>query len=343
VAAPTRTRGRSHRHRRSPSFDHRQPPDGVADTQGVTLPRKLLPASSYLVTRRVAQRVFLTKPDTLCNQVMQYCFARALELHPGIELHALQVLSDHYHAVLTDRDASLPELMAWVDRESAKALNKHYARAENLWCSEPYSSVELHDPEVVWGKTVYVFTNAVKHRLVRDYRDWPGVRSTPRDWLSGPKTIERPSIHFSQKDERWAKVELRFTTPPQFRDRDPELLVRDMQAAIEERQRELREEARREGRSFLGAERVLKESPFAQPKSPHVKGRLNPTFAAGTAEGHKRAREQRKSFLGAYREALTKLMKGLDCIFPAGSYKWPRLFAVPCAGLETGACSMDSS
>jgi hypothetical protein len=255
----------------------------------------------------------------------------------------LQVLSDHFHALLSDDDASLPAFMAWVDREIAKAMNKHYERAENFWSSDHYSSVELIDAEAVWGKAIYVFTNAVKHRLVRYYRDWPGVRSTPREWLSSPKTIKRPDIHFDQKDERWASLELRFTIPPQLRDRDPELVVADMQAAIEQRQRELHEQVRREGKSFLGAERVLEQSPFAQPKSAHVKGKLNPTFAAGTAEGQKRAREQRKSFLSAYREALDKLTRGIACSFPAGSYRWPRLCAIPCAAIETGTCSMDSS
>jgi len=116
-----------------------------------------------------------------------------------------------------------------------------------------------------------------------------------------------------------------------------------MQAAIDDKQRQLRTQARDEGKAFLGADRVLKESPFAQPKTPHVKGKLNPTFAAGTAEGHKRARQERNSFLSAYQQALDALRQGLECLFPAGSYRWPRLCAAPCADLTTGRCSMDSS
>jgi len=173
----------------------KQPRVRAADTECVTLPRKLLPNTTYMVTRRVAQRVFLLRPQPLCTQTVQYCFGRALELHPEIDLHVLQVLSDHYHAVLTDAGQSLPKFMAWIDREIGKAMNKHFRRAENFFSSDHYSSAELVDVEAVWGKCVYVFTNCVHHKLVGNYIDWPGVRSTPHDWLRGPKTIERPTHH----------------------------------------------------------------------------------------------------------------------------------------------------
>lgn len=295
-----------------------------------------------MVTRRVAQRVFLLTPSTVSRQVVEYCFARALQLHPGIELHNLEVLSNHFHAVLTDRDDSLPSFMAWVDREIAKALNELFDRDEALWSSDHYSRVELEDSAAVFDKCSYVFVNVVKAGLVRDFRQWPGVRSEPLDWLRAPKTVHRPSFYFGQKDERWATAELRFTIPPQFRDRDPEQVVRDFNREIEDRQRTYREQARRDGKAFLGADRVLKQSPFDRPKTPTTKGNLNPTFAAGTPEGHKRAREKRKAFLSAYRQALADLRKGIRALFPAGAYLWPRLCALPCAPLQTASCSVDS-
>jgi len=213
-----RLRGHTSRKEEDRAADKRaQPPRADADTRGVTLPRKLLPGSTYMVTRRVAQRGFLLRPEPLCNQTVEYCFGRALQLYPEIELHALQVLSDHFHAVLTDAGQSLPLFMAWVDREIAKAMNKHRHRAENFWSSDHYSCVELVDLETVWDKSIYVFTNCVRHKLVGDYLDWPGVRSTPQDWLSKPKTIERPEHHFSQKDPRWATVQLRYTLGPNSR------------------------------------------------------------------------------------------------------------------------------
>lgn len=81
----------------------------------------------------------------------------------------------------------------------------------------------------------------------------------------------------------------RYTVPPALRDRDLEVLVAGIEASIAEREREIRAEARRAELAFFGPERCRKQSPFDFPKTRHVKGRLSPAFAAGTAQAHKRA------------------------------------------------------
>jgi putative transposase len=106
----------------------------------VSLPRQVLPGTTYLLTRRTAQRQFLLKPTVKSKQVVLYCFHRAARVH-GVQIHALQVLDNHYHAVVTDPNAELPSFMAWVDREIAKCLNELYDRAENLWSDDHYSAV----------------------------------------------------------------------------------------------------------------------------------------------------------------------------------------------------------
>jgi hypothetical protein len=128
--------------------------------------------------------------------------------------------------------------------------------------------VRLEDAETVWDKLGYTFVNVVEAGLVRDFIDWPGVRSTPKDWLGAPTIVKRPGVYFSDRDKRWAQVELRFTVPPHFRDRPVNQVVADMNAEIERRQRDIRAERRRKGQTFLGADRVLETSPFAYPRSP---------------------------------------------------------------------------
>ncbi|MDD9932065.1 MAG: hypothetical protein OXT09_00600 [Myxococcales bacterium] len=307
----------------------------------MTAPRQVLPEATYLVTRRVSQRRLMLTPAPLTKGVVKYCFGRAAESY-GIELHVLQVLGNHYHAVLTDPEGRLPEFMAWVDREIAKACNAIFARAESFWSSDHYSAVRLCDAESVFGKMLYTFVNVVQAGLVRDYIDWPGVRSTPRDWVRPPEVVRRPEVHFNQKDARWTEVELRFTVPPQFRDRPAEAFAGDVQRAIEERQREIRARRRAAGQTFLGVERVLKTDPMSKPLSKHVKGKLSPTFAAGTPEGQKRARNERAHFLASYREALFKWRHGLECLFPFGAYWLPRFANAPCMNAATAVASMDS-
>lgn len=307
----------------------------------MSLPRQVLPATTYLVTRRTAQRQFLLKPTAVTKQVVLYCFHRAARLH-DVQIHALQVLDNHFHAVVTDTRAELPSFMAWVDREIAKCLNELYDRAENLWSDDHYSAVVLHDADAVLGKLVYVFCNVVKALLVRDFRDWHGIRSTPSDWLGLPATVLRPDFHFDQRDKRWAEIIVEYTVPPALADRDTDTLVRDLQALIEQRQREIRADAARAGKAFLGCDRLAKLSPFDFPKSRHTKGKLSPTFAAGTAEGLRRARAMLKHFRGAYRDALRKWRSGAACVFPAGCYWLARFANVAIAPLHTACPVLDS-
>ena len=294
-----------------------------------------------MVTRRVAQRQFLLKPTPESKDSVRYCFHRAAKVY-GIEIHALTVLDNHYHAILTDCHGELPKFMAWVDREIAHCVNEIYDRSENLWSVDHYSSVVLHDAEAVIGKLEYLFCNVVAALLVRDYRDWHGVRSTPADWDGRVQKAVRPKVRFSQRDKRWAEVEVRYTIPPALRDRDPDELIAEMQRRIEARQREIVAEAKRNGRSFVGTARLEKLSPFDYPKSPRKKGKLNPTFAAGTPEGQRRARAMLKHFRSAYREALSKWRNGQSCVFPAGCY-WLARFANVCvAPLETAYPALES-
>ena len=76
----------------------------------VTQPRQVVPGRCYLITRRVAERRFLLRPDATTKQVVLYCIARAAQRY-GVELHALQVLSNHYHLVATDTRGELPDFI----------------------------------------------------------------------------------------------------------------------------------------------------------------------------------------------------------------------------------------
>jgi REP element-mobilizing transposase RayT len=308
----------------------------------VTLPRQVLLGSTILITRRVEQRRFLLTPSATTRQVLLYCIHRAAQKY-GIEIHAVQALSNHIHIVATDVHGELPKFMAWVDRESAKCLNEHYDRSEALWSSDHYSAVVLYDRESVIGKLVYLFVNCVQARLVRSYRDWPGLASGPRDWLQRCVTVKRPELHFAQKDPDWAEVQVRYTLPPALRDRAPEEVAAELDALIAEREREICTQAKREGKAFLGAERVCKQDPFVGPASKHTKGKLSPTFAAGTAAGQKRARQMLRHFRAAYREALHRWRGGEhSVVFPAGTYWLVRLCQVCCAALDTAISVLDS-
>lgn len=119
----------------------------------MTLPRRILPGTTYLVTRRCTQRRFLLVPRKPVREVFGYCLAVAARRH-GIQLHGFAVLSNHHHLVLTDPRAELPAFLQLLHSLVARALNCHYGRWENLWSSQRPSVVELPTATDVRAKLV---------------------------------------------------------------------------------------------------------------------------------------------------------------------------------------------
>ena len=78
-----------------------------------------------------------------------------------MELHALCFLANHYHIVLTDPNARLPEFMQWLNEFTAKSINALHGRWENLWACGSYSAVVLESAEDVLDKMVYTLCNPV--------------------------------------------------------------------------------------------------------------------------------------------------------------------------------------
>ena len=73
----------------------------------MTMPRQILPGSTWLVTRRCSERRFFSRPDRFVVRAFLYCLGYAARLF-GVQLHGFVVLSNHWHAVVTDPRAVLP-------------------------------------------------------------------------------------------------------------------------------------------------------------------------------------------------------------------------------------------
>ena len=108
----------------------------------MTAPRCVLPGVTYFVTRRCAQRQFLLRPSSVVNATFLFLLAIASR-RCGVQVHAFCVLSNHWHAVLTDPDARLPEFEQYLDSLLARALNASMGRWESFWAPSSYSAVTL--------------------------------------------------------------------------------------------------------------------------------------------------------------------------------------------------------
>jgi REP element-mobilizing transposase RayT len=295
----------------------------------MTAPRQVLPGTTYLVTRRCAQRQFLLTPSPVTNQVFLYVLAVAARRF-GVRVHAYCVLSNHFHLVVTDPQARLPAFEQYLDSLVARALNASLGRFESFWAPQSYSAVTLPTPESIVEKAAYVLANPVAAGLIQYGRDWPGLWSAPQQIDAGPVEVRRPTFFFRTEGGLPETAELELVTPPgfdspaDFRDRLTQAL-----AILEEQASRL---LASEGRGFLGHRRVLAQKPTGRPASGQGPRKLNPRVAGRDKWKRVEALSRLAEFRDAYRKAWDALRQGLrDVLFPAGTY-WLRVVqGVRCA------------
>ncbi len=295
----------------------------------MTAPRQVLPGTTYLVTRRCAQRELLLRPSATTGALFLYVLAVAAWRF-GVRVHAFCVLSNHYHLVVTDPDARLPAFGQYLDSLVARAMNASLGRWESFWAPSSYSAVALASSEDILDKAAYVLANPVAAGLVRRGRDWPGLWSAPEQIGGAPLVATRPAEFFRADGYMPANVELELSPPPGFDSpddfRDP---LAEALAALEER---ARTDLASKGLGFLGRARVLAQKARARPRLGEPRRQLNPRVAARDKWKRIEVLSRLVEFLGDYRQAWQARRAGhADALFPPGTYLMRVLHGVPCA------------
>jgi REP element-mobilizing transposase RayT len=292
----------------------------------VTAPRQILPGATYLITRRCAQRQLLLRPSRTTNDLFLYLLAVAAERY-GIEVHAFCVLSNHFHAVVTDRHARLPAFHQFLDALVARALNASLGRWEAFWAPNSYSAVALALPDDVVEKAAYALANPAAAGLVRSGRLWPGLWSAPERVGGEAFEVRRPKHFFDAKGLLPEKARLELTPPPGF-------TAEEFRERLAARLAELETAAVKEHRDrFLGAVRVMAQKPTAKPKPGEPRRALNPRVASRDKWRRIEVLGRLKTFLSRYRAALAERCAGnLEAVFPRGTYLLRVAHGVPCEG-----------
>ncbi len=295
---------------------------------GVTAPRELLPGRTYLVTRRCTQRQYLLNPSRRTNQLIRYCLAVAAS-KTGVLLHAVCFLSNHWHGVVTDPAARLPEFLEHFHRLLAKSQNASLGRWENLWSSDKPSVVLLVSDSDVLEKMAYTIANPTAAGLVRTPREWPGVITTR---LGEQCTVEMPDVFFDPEGSLPETVRLELTRPPIYPQLDTRELAEHLAKAIERHVRAARQALARQGRRFLGAKAVLRQDFNAAPKTHEPRRNPSPRIAAAHTPERVQAIRNLTAFLRQYRAAWHAWRAGKrEQIFPAGTYALRVHARVACA------------
>lgn len=299
----------------------------------MTHPRQILPGRSYLVTRRTTQRQFLLRPSRVTNQNVRYCLALAAE-RTGVLLHAVCVMSNHWHGVLTDPEARLPEFTECFHKLLAKAQNALLDRWENLWSSDKTSLVLLTSEQDVLEKMAYTLANPTAAGLVKSPEEWPGVISGR---FGEESCVEMPDAFFDDDGELPESAELQMVRPQIFGAlTDAELYAR-LRDEISARVRAARDAVAQSGRSFLGRESVLRQSVEASPKTEAPRRNPSPRVSGRSSADRVAAIRRMCEFFRAYRAAWMEWRQGnRDARFPAGTYALRIYACVKCADAVPG-------
>lgn len=290
----------------------------------VTAPRQILPGRTYLLSRRCTQRQYLLRPGRTTNQVLAYCLALAAS-QTGIVIHAVCAMSNHWHGVVSDPDARLPEFTERFHRLVAKAMNTVLHRWENFWSSEKTSMVHLVSDQDVLEKMAYVIANPVSAGLVQLPEEWTGVCTSYA--VSECRMISMPAVFFDPAGHLPKVVPLRVERPKIFSDLSDEQLSARLRDAITSIVRR----ATRSSASTLSSESAI-DPDDSKPRTRAAHFNLNPRIAAKNPASRLDAITKLRDFVRSYREAWSRWKQGVrDVLFPAGTYYLRIHASVPCA------------
>ncbi len=285
----------------------------------MTRPRRTLPGSTYLVTRRVSQRHFWLAPKGAVKRVFGYCFAVAMQRY-GVAVHALCVLSNHYHAVVTDPEGRISDFIRYFHSLVARALNAQLGRWENLWSTRQTSLVRLIAPADVLSKVVDTICNPVTSGLVRTGAEWPGLRTRPGHLGQKPQRFERPNKFFDPDGSTPASACLPITVPPDFANLGAAGFRALVSDAVARREAEVAANMEATGRRFLGVPAVRRQRRDGRPKTPAPRRRLGPEVACANAERRRAELGKLVRFRARYRAAREAWLAGArPVVFPPGT------------------------
>jgi REP element-mobilizing transposase RayT len=280
-----------------------------------------------MITRRIAQRMFLLRPEKTVNAIFEYCLAEAA-MRYGVVPIAWTVMSNHYHAIVHDPLGKLPAFLEQLHKMVAKCLNAHHGRWENVWSTEETCCTRLVTPDDVIDKVVYVLTNPVAAHLVDNAAQWPGATSWPL-MGRGAVTRHRPEVFFKKKRSKMPEtVELRASVPPSLEGPAAVNWMNRVRRRVAAREAELAKKRRREGIPLLGLKNVLATKPIGAPRTETRHRKLRPALACRDKALMTAARDELRAFWRSYWEVLNQFRGGArDARFPAGTYRMRTLGA----------------
>jgi len=293
--------------------------------------RPIVKEQQYMITRSITQRLFLLTPSCVINNIMAYCLAVAAA-KTGMLIHYFCVMSNHYHAYVTDPEGRIPKFTQEFHAMVADCVKAHLGHKENVWrASTQPNMVALNSDQDALREITYIQCNPVSAGTVRFGSRWPGLRTASDEFTRPPRVIKRPEVYFSDTGTMPKEVELKLTRPAIFTDLGDEPFVALVREAVTRREQELQAEMAQEGRRFLGAKAVLSQDPYDRPSTEQKRGGVTPRVAAMDKRLRAEMLARLKAFAKAYSAAYRAWREGHhEVVFPMGTYAMRVFHGVAC-------------
>ena len=229
------------------------------------------PSKIHLITCRSRNAELLFVPGQKINNIIGGVIAKYAKEH-GIELYAVVVLSNHYHMLLKAPHGNLALFAENVDREVAKRINWFLSRKGSLWGRRYDDQVVLEVDDALEG-LVYILSNPVRHLLVNEPKQWPGITTYWQSLGKKPnvytfmnytaynkaraKAGYRKVVRKSDYEEHYA---LEIKPIPLYENLPKSEQKTRLDKALRSRTRKLAEKRRKEGKRCLGRKAVLEQN-----------------------------------------------------------------------------------
>ena len=273
-----------------------------------------------LLTIRTEGARLWMKPSKKVRKIIGGIIARYAEILK-IDIYSYNFLSNHKHLLIKALLGNADEFEENINREIARRINWINHREGKFWARR-YDDQPILNEDDLLEAYLYINTNAVKHGLVEDPSEWPGLNSYNQSLTEKPHTYA--FYHYSAEEEkdRVTYHDLTLTPLPQFKDLKKKKRVEKIKELIEERTRRLVKERKEAGLGFLGAEAILQQDPNDKPNTvsksprPHCYSK----DAATIKEYRKYVRDRRSRYI----EASVRYRLGdMEVVFPEFSFKPP--------------------
>ncbi len=274
--------------------------------------------------------MFLLKPSEEINEIVLGVLGRALAQVAGVRILAFTFMSNHYVLLLWVRDAeALSKFMEYFNGNLAREACRQYGWGDKVW-SRRYTDIEVVDEGAMVGRFRYVIAHGAKEGLVESPKDWPGAKCLPAllegktirgAWFD--RTTEGRARRRGKKYDKYDYAtfyDIPLSPLPCWEDMSEQERRKVCADMVEDIEQEAEETNRVEGRTPMGPEAILAQSPFDTPKT--TKRSPAPLCHASSRAARATYRESLGWFLAAYGEGaqLVKDGRADEATFPEGCF-----------------------